>query len=185
MNKINISTVFLSTIILCLSFGFIVNTELNAPTEEIKWVSIEEAAKLAEKDGKKILIDVYTDWCGWCKKMDQSTYSNAKNISYINQHFHAVKFDAEQKDPVIINNKTYSFVPQGRRGYHELAAKLLKGRMSYPTTTFLNADFSPLYNVPGYIDAKKMNTILSFTHEEAYKTTDFQAYESRKSSNSK
>lgn len=148
--------------------------------EEINWISMEEAVKLAEEDGKKILVDVYTDWCGWCKKMDQSTYSDMRNVSYINEHFHAVKFDAEQREPITIGDKTYEFVASGRRGYHELAAELLRGRLSYPTTSFLNSDFTPLYNVPGYIDAQKMNTILSFTQEEAYKTQDFQAYEAAK-----
>lgn len=149
----------------------------HSTSNDINWISIDEAVELAEKDGKKILVDVYTDWCGWCKKMDQSTYKDSRNVTYINENFHAVKFDAEQKESITIGDKTYKFVAKGRRGYHELAVELLKGRLSYPTTSFLNSDFSPLYNVPGYIDAEKMNTILSFTNEEAYKTQDFQAYE--------
>ena len=40
---------------------------------KIKWISIEEAEKLNKENPKKIMIDVYTDWCGWCKKMDKDT----------------------------------------------------------------------------------------------------------------
>lgn len=144
--------------------------------DAINWVSIEEAEKKAAEDGKKILVDMYTDWCGWCKRMDAVTYTDEEVIAYINENYHAVKFDAEQKDPVEVVGHTFNFVPQGRRGYHELAASLLQGKMSYPTTTFLTSDFKLIYNVPGFMDAGKMGNILAFTQEEAFEHTTFPDY---------
>ncbi|MEM9932854.1 MAG: DUF255 domain-containing protein [Bacteroidota bacterium] len=148
--------------------------------ESINWVSIEVAEEKAAEDGKKILIDMYTDWCGWCKRMDAVTYTNEQVISFINENFHAVKFDAEQKEEVEVAGHTFKFVPQGRRGYHELAASLLQGQLSYPTTTFLSSDFKLIYNVPGFLDAKKMGNILAFTQEEAFKHTTFPEFEAAK-----
>ncbi|HTB31563.1 MAG TPA: DUF255 domain-containing protein, partial [Bacteroidia bacterium] len=54
-----------------ISFGFI-----SGDDKEIHWVNFDEAVKLNEKHPRKILIDVYTQWCGWCKKMDASTYTD-------------------------------------------------------------------------------------------------------------
>lgn len=49
-------------------------------TPKIRWYSIEEAVELNSKskakDKKKFFIDVYTDWCGWCKKMDANTFTD-------------------------------------------------------------------------------------------------------------
>ena len=90
--------------------------------EKVNWLTFEEAIALHEKEPKKLLIDLYTDWCGWCKVMDRNTYSQADIASYINENFYPVKFNAEQKEPVEFRGHTFEFVAQGRRGVHELAA---------------------------------------------------------------
>lgn len=154
--------------ILFLNGGFV--QESSAPSAEIQWVSIEEAAALAQQDGKKILVDVYTDWCGWCKRMDKTTYQDAKIAEYINQNYHAVKFNAEQKGDITVGGVTYKYLPNaGRRGVHELAAKMLNGRMSYPATIFFEPNLSIITNVPGYQQAGDMIVILSFLAEDAFK----------------
>ena len=58
---------------------------------QVRWVSFSEAVELSKKEPRKILIDIYTDWCGWCKKMDATTYGDGAVVEYINRHFYAVK----------------------------------------------------------------------------------------------
>ena len=87
--------------------------------DAINWVSIEEAEEKAAEDGKKILVDMYTDWCGWCKRMDAVTYTDEKVIAYINENYHAVKFDAEQKDTVEVVG--HSFTGENVISYHYLS----------------------------------------------------------------
>ena len=108
--------------------------------------------------------------------MDKDTYENKKIAAYINENFYAVKFNAEQKDSVVLMGHTFKFVAQGRRGYHELAAALLDGKMSYPHTIFMNNKFELLQRIPGYLDAKTIEPILAYLHEGAFKTIPWEEY---------
>lgn len=149
----------------------------------VKWMSFEEAVAALEKDKKvgkkpkKIFIDIYTDWCGWCKKMDKETFETTDVAAYLNKHFYPVKLNAEQREEIKFGGHTFKFVAQGNRGYHELAASLLEGKMSYPTVVFLNEDIQMLQRIPGYLDIPTFDTIMHYLAEEHYKTTpwaDFQ-----------
>ena len=78
------------------------------PEGKINWVTIEEAIKLQKKEPKKIIMDVYTNWCGPCKMLDKNTFGNADVANYINKNYYAVKFNAEGNDKVTFKDKTYS-----------------------------------------------------------------------------
>lgn len=153
-------------------------TTLALAQEEIQWMSIEDAYELTltEENPKKIFIDVYTDWCGWCKRMDKATFQNEEVATYMNEHYYNVKFDAEQKESVEILGNTFKFVPQGNRGYHELAAALLNGKMSYPTVVFLNRKFEMLSPVPGYQESLAFMNIAKYFGDNIYLETSWQDY---------
>ena len=157
---------------ICLLFVFSVNAQ------DIQWLSWEEAVALTQNEGntKKVFVDVYTDWCGWCKKMDKDTFQNPEVAQYMQENFYMVKFDAEGKDPIEFDGKTFNYVPSGRRGYHELAAALLQNRLSYPTVVFLDKDLKMLSPVPGYQKAKPFLKIARFFGDDIYKDQDWNSY---------
>ncbi|MCH8332174.1 MAG: DUF255 domain-containing protein [Bacteroidetes bacterium] len=131
------------------------------PTDQtIKWMSFEEAVKKSQIAKKPIFIDVYTNWCGWCKRMDQTTFKDVTIVDYMNENYYAVKLNAEQRDDITFNNKTYKFISYGRRGYHELAAALLQGRLSYPSFVVLLDDFSMGGVHAGFQKPGQLNKIL-------------------------
>lgn len=137
---------------------------------KIKWLDIEEAEALNQKKPKKIFIDTYTDWCGWCKKMDASTFINPVIVEYMNKNFYAVKFNAERKDTVNFNNKEYiNPNPTGSRSSHQLAMELLSGRMSFPSFVFLDEKLGKITIVPGYRKAPEFEAILHYIGENLYK----------------
>lgn len=119
--------------------------------DKINWMTWEEAMDAMEEEPKKMFIDVYTDWCGWCKRMDASTFTDHDVIEYMNENYYAVKFDAEGDGDKEYLGKTLTFRSDaGRRGVHDLAIVLLNGRLGYPSFVYLDEDQKSLKISPGY-----------------------------------
>lgn len=165
--------VFQITALLLTSLFLISFTAAPKTKEAIKWYSWQEALELNKTKKKKIFVDVYTDWCGWCKRMDSSTFQDPKVVNYMNENFIAVKLDAEQKADIVYQGYTMKYVAQGRRGYHEFAYSLLDGKMSYPAFVYLDEDERRITISPGYKDATMMVKELVFVGEDHFKTTTF------------
>jgi thioredoxin-related protein len=172
-----ISTLVIATLFL----SFTPQKNVPEPTTEayatVKWYTWEEAIKAAKKSPKKVFVDVYTDWCGWCKRMDKTTFSDPTVAAYLNKNFYPVKFDAEQKEAVNYKNNNLKYRGDvGRRGIHELAYALLDGRMSYPSYVYLDEVQDRITISPGYKEAGPFLKELKFIAEEHYKTTTFDKY---------
>ncbi|MDX1629281.1 MAG: DUF255 domain-containing protein [Fulvivirga sp.] len=146
--------------------------------EGVNWLTFEEAIEKSKTEKKKIFIDVYTDWCGWCKVMDKNTFSDPTVAKYLNENYYPVKLDAEQKEEINFKGNTFKYVPSGRRGYHELAAALLQGKMSYPSFVILNEKYEIINITKGYQKREPFHKIISFYKEEAFKNKETaQAFE--------
>lgn len=144
--------------------------------DKIQWYTIEQAEKLARTNPKKIFIDVYTDWCGWCKKMDATTYQDSRIIKLLNGDFYPVRLNGEDKANILFKEKAYKFVPYGRSGYNELAAILLDGKMSYPTTVYLDESLNEIQPIPGYQTVENLEPILIFLGQDYYKKITWQQF---------
>ncbi len=144
--------------------------------QEINWMTIEEAEAAVKKKPKKIFIDVYTEWCGYCKKMDKTTFKDKDMIEYLNKEFYCVKMDGEDKGMLIFKDKEFNFVDKGRRGYNELPATLLKGKLSYPTFVYLDEELKVLLVMPGYRQAKEMLQIVTYLGSDTYKDVKWADY---------
>lgn len=167
------------TIIATISVFYFVlfsSFKINGKDEGLTWLTFEEAVALQAKQPRKILVDVYTDWCGWCKKMDKYTYTDTSVINNLKRNYYLVKFNAEQKEEVKFKDKVFKFKPEYKS--HELAVSLLDGKMSYPSTVFLDEDMNMLTNVPGYLTPKEMNPILVYFGENIYKVKNWKEYTS-------
>ncbi len=130
----------------------------------------------SQEENKKLIVDLYTDWCGWCKRMDKVTFQNPDIAAYINEHYIAIKFDAEQKGEITYNDVTYEFINSGRRGYHALAAKLTSGKLSYPTVIFLDEKKELIQALPGFLDAETFAPVITYFANNMYLTTPWATY---------
>ena len=111
--------------------------------------------------------------------MDKSTFKKNHIAQYVNDHFYAVKFDAEYKKDITLDGKTYKFIKgeKGQRGYHELAAAITKGRLSFPTSVFLNDNLSLIQPIPGYLDEIKFEVIMTYFSENQHRKTPWRTYQ--------
>lgn len=129
-------------------------------TEGIHWHSFQEAIQLNSKEPKKIYIDVFTNWCGWCKKMDQTSFEDPKIIQEMNSDYYAVKLNAETRDSILFRDHSFKYMPQYKS--NELAMALLNGQMAFPTTVILDQDEKILSRIPGYLDSNSLIDILGY-----------------------
>lgn len=109
--------------------------------EKINWMTFEEASAATLENPKMILVDVYTDWCGWCKKMDKETFTDDKVIAYVNDNFYAVKLHAEKTDR--------SFTFKGKEYTEASMAKTMRVS-SYPNFVIMDATMENITQLPGY-----------------------------------
>jgi thioredoxin-related protein len=131
----------------------------------------EDALFKASSENKKIIVDVYTDWCTWCKKMDKEVYANKDIKKLIEDNFIFVKLNAEGKEKINYNGKKYT----------EEELSYFFDVFSFPTTLFLESDGKlitfkydnyPMKNIPGYFKADEFKKILEFFKNEKYKDSD-------------
>lgn len=180
MQKLN--KIWISLVILAMSFSQVADakSKFNSTTE-VKWTTFDKVLAEAKANNKKfILVDLYTDWCGWCKKMDENVFNDATISATLNTDFAAVKFNAETTEPVNFNGKTYSFAKDGQRGANQLAMDLGKvgNKLGYPTIVVLDADGKKIQAFPGFKDVQTMGMILKYFQTESYKKMDFQQFQS-------
>lgn len=143
----------------------------NAQEEKIHWVSIEEAQKLSEENPKKIMIDVYTDWCGPCKMMMRSTFKDPKVIAFVNENYYAVKFNGQGPEDAVFKGRTFSNprfdIQKGtrtRNSQHQFTAFL--GIRGYPTIVFLDENLNKLHKAVGYKPGADFLKVLMATNEK-------------------
>jgi thioredoxin-related protein len=169
-------------VLLCAASTITAQTSLPATgnrspeTGNLQWYSFEQAVELQKTAPKKMFIDVYTDWCGWCKRMDKSTFTDPDVTAYLAANFYPVKLNAEQKAEIAFNGHTFKFMESGSRGVHELAYSLLDGQLGYPAFVYLNEKFERIMISPGYKEPKDLLPELRFAAEEHYEKTSWEEF---------
>jgi len=162
--------------------GFIITlmifSVLNVTAQEINWISLEEAETLQKKTPKKIMIDMYTSWCGPCKMLDRNTFQNKQVADYVNEHYYAVKFNAEGNEKLSFKGKAFSnpnYDPSKankRNSAHELSRYFQI--QAYPTIVFLDEESNLIAPIRGYKKPQDLELYLKLFKNNDHKNMDSQ-----------
>ena len=138
----------------------------NSNAQTTGWNSFDSGLEAAKSSNKKVLIDVYTDWCGWCKKMDAEVYTDAAVKDYLGKNFVIIKLNAESDGTIHYKGREYT--------HPQIAAAF--GINGYPTTIFLKENGDPITLLPGFLDASKFIYVLSYIAENEFEHKPFDTY---------
>lgn len=153
-------------------------TSVNSIAQEINWMSLEEAVALQKKTPKKIIMDVYTTWCGPCKMLDRNTFHNPDVVDYVNKNYYAVKFNAEGNDVVTFKGHTFSnpnYRPElanRRNSAHQLTSYFQVS--AYPTIVFMDEQGGFLAPITGYKTPTQLELFLKMFKNDDHKKMDTQ-----------
>lgn len=155
---------------LLLMFFFAVNV---ISAQKINWVSFEEALELQKKEPRKIMVDMYTVWCGPCKMLDKNTFQNKDVVAYVNKHYYAVKFNAQGNEEVnykdrLFTNPNYNpALAKRRNSAHQLASYFKV--QAYPTIVFLDESAEFLTPLRGYKKPQDLELYLKLFKNDDHK----------------
>ncbi len=127
------------------------NQQTRTEGDKIEWLTIEEAQTLNKENPRTIFIDVYTKWCGWCKKMDKATFQNAEIVDLVNGKYYAVKLDAESKAEIVFN---------GQKMTEQQLARSMRVS-GYPTIVLMDENLKNIQPVAGYKNPSQFKKMLT------------------------
>ncbi|MFW5955108.1 MAG: thioredoxin family protein [Rhodothermales bacterium] len=132
--------------------------------EGVDWLPLSKALETAAAENKKVLIDVYAPWCGFCRRMHAETYSDPVVQEYLNDHFISTRVDADSSEEV------YSLHDNELNG-SEMGQYL--GVRGFPTTVFLFSDSRYITPLPGFVESNNFLQVLKFIATDAFETQSF------------
>ncbi|HHS50580.1 MAG TPA: DUF255 domain-containing protein [candidate division Zixibacteria bacterium] len=131
-----------------------------------KWLDFAEAYPLAMSEGKHLVINFYSLGCGWCRRMDNSTFKDTTVLGILDEGFIGAKLN-------IASNRRIDWM--GRQLAEREIAAIFAGR-GVPYTTFIDTTGEVVAALPGYVDAQQFTTILQYVGGYWYRDLTFQEY---------
>ena len=147
--------------------------------QQINWVSLEEAVELQKANPKKIIIDMYTHWCGPCKMLDKRTFQNADVANYVNENYYAVKFNAQGNAKVtfkgkVFTNPNYDPAKEFKRNSNHELTKHFRIQ-AFPTIVFLDESLDVLVPLRGFQNPQQLELYLKMFGNDEHKDIKSQA----------
>jgi len=140
-----------------------VSTKFNPSDTPLDSYSFEKVDSLLTDTPRSIAVFIHTDWCRYCKSMEQTTLRDAEVVQSLNDNYYYVSFNAESRESIHFHGNTFAFEPRSRNtGTHELAKALgtVDGSLLYPTFVILNPEYEIVFQHDGFMSAKQMRRVL-------------------------
>ena len=135
-------------------------TSSAASHDSILWRDYTPGMSLAQKEGKSIFLYFHADWCGYCRKLKNETFKDDRVKAYLNDNFVSISVDTDKRQ--------------------KLAQEW--GVRGLPTLWFLESNGTKVNNLPGFVNAEQLYSILQYIHTQSYKNMTYQEYVQQKKS---
>jgi thioredoxin-related protein len=140
---------------------------------QVKWMKFSDAVEATKKKPRKIFVDIYADWCGWCKVLDRDTFSDSVVAKILNEQYYPVKLDAESKE-------THTLQDGRKVSSPELAASLAASKpgeqYGLPSMIVLSEEVVILTRIQGAQKPDFMAPALLFFSENHYLEKSWETY---------
>ncbi len=130
-------------IVFCLSGSVVLAGKKGQKADRINWYNYKQGMSLAQKENKRVYLHFYTDWCSYCKEMEQKTFRNRSVINLLNKDFVAIRVNTNKNAKVA---GKYNIRP-------------------VPDNWFLSANGKKLRNFLGYYEADQFVTVLRYVND--------------------
>ncbi len=134
-------------------------SNLYAQQVGVNWLSFAQLEETMRVKPKKILVQVYTDWCSYCKLVERKTFNNPEVVQYLNEHFYVVGLNAEGEQTIRFAGQLFGFNATGNgTGIHSLALALAgqKGQVAYPSMVVLDEHYTIVNQQTGFVSPKQL-----------------------------
>jgi thioredoxin-related protein len=148
-------------------------------TPQIQWISWETLDEKMKHEPKKIFIDVYTDWCIQCKRMDKKTFTNPDVVKYINKNFYALKFNAESLDTLYFKGEMFiNPNPTKKYSLHNLTNEIAKqnNMVAFPTMVFMDEQYRYLMKKASFLEVNDFLLDAKYFGDNIYLSQPYQKY---------
>lgn len=146
-----------------LFFLFAMATEVSLNAQSVELVRFEELSALQQKEERPVLVFLTADWCTYCKRVEQTSFTQKEIVETLNTKFYYVNFNIEQREPIVLGEQIFRFKSSGiNTGVHELAEAIgtIDGVLNTPTFIVLNSRFEIMYQYGGFLDSKQIEKLL-------------------------
>ncbi|MFP4521930.1 MAG: thioredoxin family protein [Fibrobacterota bacterium] len=134
------------------------NTVFCAPSE-IQWHNYNEGIKKVKAESKPAIIDFHTDWCKWCKVMDEKTFNNPDVKKILMEDFISIRINPEKsKEKITYDGKEFS----------AMEFSSAAGVRGFPAVVFMDSKGKLITMLPGYVPAETFKSITGYIKKECY-----------------
>ena len=137
----------------------IISLLMGTAAAQVNWHTISDASQ-AKIGSRFYIVDFYTNWCGYCKKMDRQTFTDPTVAAILNKYYYPVKFNAEGSETVRWNGRVYPPAASGQNKVHVFAQATLGQRIGFPSFAIFRANGTLVTVIPGFYPAKEFSAIL-------------------------
>jgi thioredoxin-related protein len=155
--------------LLAVSIVACANMQLNSNEQKkyaLNWLPYNQGLEKSIQDNKHSLIYFYSDSCGYCRKLEDETFSSTDVRQLLSKSFVIIRINSHSSEKVIENGQE---IPES-----QLIQVYQVG--GYPTVWFLDEKNQPIATLPGYVPSDVFIDVLNYIKGDFYKEITFQEY---------